>query len=140
MLWASRLVAVCIALIVVGAGFPADPAAAERPCWQRLINDWADDGQVEGTFPRGCYGEAIDRLPTDMRLYSSAEDDIVQALATRSTPAVPANENRRLSAADTSAPATVTSTGHPRGLLLAVLSTLVLALAGAIVVAAYRRA
>jgi hypothetical protein len=55
------------------------PAAAATPCWQRLIDDYSD-GRIDRTYPVACYGQALAHLPEDVRVYSSAEDDIQRAL------------------------------------------------------------
>jgi hypothetical protein len=64
---------------------PPEPALAAGPssisCGQKVLRDWSDDGRIETTFAAHCYREAIAHLPTDVRLYSSAEDDITHALA-----------------------------------------------------------
>jgi hypothetical protein len=72
-----------VALLIFGT---AGPAAAKKapPCWKTLINDWYD-GRIDGTYPVHCYREALDHLPTDVETYSSARDDIKQALQERIT-------------------------------------------------------
>jgi hypothetical protein len=64
----------------------AGPAAAKStpPCWKTLINDWYD-GRIDSTYPIHCYREALNHLPTDVETYSSARDDIRQALQERIT-------------------------------------------------------
>jgi hypothetical protein len=49
-------------------------------CGERVLRDWSDDGRIEGTFAPHCYREAIAQLPADVRVYSTAQDDITQAL------------------------------------------------------------
>jgi hypothetical protein len=71
-------------LLVVFAGLAlavgnAAPAGAATPCWRTLINDWFD-GQIDQTYPRSCYTQAIQHLPRDVKQYSSAKDDIERAL------------------------------------------------------------
>jgi hypothetical protein len=71
-------------LLVLFAGLAlalghATPASAGIPCWQAVINDWYDNGQVDQKYPRSCYSEAISHLPTDVDTYSSAKDDIKRA-------------------------------------------------------------
>ncbi len=90
--------------IVVGAGIAAavalllvnGPTAAPRasgsakraqaarpaPCVGRLLKDW-NDGRIDGTYPLACYRKAIKELPLDLVVYSSAEEDIRQALSER---------------------------------------------------------
>jgi hypothetical protein len=74
---------VVLAVLVFGT---AGPAAAKKapPCWKTLINDWYD-GRIDGTYPVHCYREALNHLPTDVETYSSARDDIKQALQERIT-------------------------------------------------------
>ncbi len=60
--------------LLLAAAFAA-PAHAGG-CGQAVINDWADNGEVNGSYPAGCYGDAIDSLPEDLAAYSSAADDI----------------------------------------------------------------
>ena len=76
------------AVVMVGAalGVAAAPAAAKgsTPCWKTLINDWYD-GRIDGTYPIHCYRDALKHLPADVDQYSSARDDIRQALQKRIT-------------------------------------------------------
>jgi hypothetical protein len=59
-------------------GQPGKPAS----CTHRLLRDWRD-GRIDGTYPVACYRQAIESLPLDVRVYSSAEEDIRQALSER---------------------------------------------------------
>ena len=54
----------------------------KTPCWKTLINDWYD-GRIDGIYPIHCYREALKHLPADVDTYSSARDDIKQALQRR---------------------------------------------------------
>jgi hypothetical protein len=49
-----------------------------------LINDWYD-GRIDGIYAIPCYREALQHLPADVDTYSSARDDIRQALQKRIT-------------------------------------------------------
>ena len=63
------------------------PAATKRSstaCWKTLINDWYD-GRIDGVYAIHCYREALSHLPSDVDTYSSARDDIQQALQKRIT-------------------------------------------------------
>lgn len=55
-------------------------AAKAKPCGQQVIDDWWPDGRVDKIYKLRCYEDAIDRLPVDVKDYSSAEDDIKRAL------------------------------------------------------------
>jgi cobalamin biosynthesis Mg chelatase CobN len=74
----SRLFALLLAACASLAVF-ATPAPAATPCWKLLLNDWYD-GTISKTYPIHCYHQAIAHLPTDIKVYSSAADDINRAL------------------------------------------------------------
>jgi hypothetical protein len=74
------LVAIVAALTYELMAAPAGRTAT--PCWQELITDWSD-GRIDGTYPVACYRKALKAMPEDIRLYSSASDDISRALAGR---------------------------------------------------------
>ena len=60
-----------------------------------MIDDWYDNGRVDGTYDLHCYDDAIDALPRDVRDYSSAKEDIERALQARmqGRPAPPATSD-----------------------------------------------
>jgi len=70
----------------------ASPAGAAQSCGRAVIDDWYDNGRVDGTYALHCYDDAIEILPRDVRDYSSAKDDIQRALQNRKRgePAPPA--------------------------------------------------
>ncbi len=82
-------VLVLAAFVSVVATASADAAAA---CGRQVIDDWYDDGRVDGTYKLHCYDDAIEILPRDVRDYSSAKEDIERALQAklRGEPAPPA--------------------------------------------------
>ena len=57
-------------------------AGASPTCSSRLLTDWSD-GRIDGTYPIRCYRDTLKSLPTDLKIYSSAPDDIAQALSMR---------------------------------------------------------
>ena len=69
------------ALLAVVAVAPAT-ASAKDECWQTLVEDWSD-GAISNLYPISCYREALANMPEDVRLYSSASDDINRALTGR---------------------------------------------------------
>jgi hypothetical protein len=73
----------------------AGPAGAATACGKKVIDDWYDNGRVDGTYDLHCYDDAIDALPRDVRDYSSAKEDIERALQARmqGKPAPPAQED-----------------------------------------------
>jgi hypothetical protein len=84
------LLGALVALLAV-----AGPAGAAQSCGRKVIDDWYDDGRVDGTYPLHCYDDAIEILPRDVVDYSSAKEDIQRALqsALRKTPAPPATSD-----------------------------------------------
>ncbi len=68
--------AAAFAVLILGVA----PASAAKPCWYKVQNDWYRHGQVTGTYPVHCYVEAIAKLPTDSKQYSSAPEDIRRAM------------------------------------------------------------
>ncbi len=109
---ALRVLVVVAAFLTVLA--VASPAGAAESCGRQVIDDWYDNGRVDGTYALHCYDDAIEILPRDVRDYSSAKDDIQRALQARKRgePAPPATTDptprRRPPTADT------TRTGGPR--------------------------
>jgi hypothetical protein len=80
----KALLPAAVALVVVlGVAGPA-AAKSSPPCWKTLINDWYD-GRIDGTYAIHCYRDALTHLPADVDTYSSARDDIKQALQERIT-------------------------------------------------------
>jgi len=75
---ALLLVAAFAAVLAV-----AGPAAAAKSCGRAVIDDWYEDGRVDGTYALHCYDDAIENLPRDVRDYSSAKEDIQRALQAR---------------------------------------------------------
>jgi hypothetical protein len=76
-----------ISLVFVAAGDVERPKVAARatvqvPCHEALLADWSD-GRIDGTYPVRCYRAALDALPADLEVYSSAADDIAHALSKR---------------------------------------------------------
>jgi len=74
----SRLLTVLLAVCASSAAF-STPANAATPCWKLLLNDWYD-GTINNVYLIHCYHDAIKHLPTDIKVYSSAADDINRAL------------------------------------------------------------
>jgi hypothetical protein len=58
---------------------PPAANAATKPCWERVIDDWVDDGTFNGTYPPACLQAALKHVPEDIRAYSDFEDRLKQA-------------------------------------------------------------
>jgi hypothetical protein len=73
------LLALVVAVAGMAIGAEDSAAAAAKPCWKRLINDWYD-GRIDNVYPVKCYRAAIRHLPEDVASYSDAREDIQRAL------------------------------------------------------------
>ena len=62
------------AAALIGAG-----SASASSCGTRLLTDWRD-GRVDGTYSVRCYRDALAELPEDVKVYSTAQDDLTRAL------------------------------------------------------------
>lgn len=82
-----RPAAITLALLVLVAGLaaaaamPSSAAASGKPCWERVIDDWLDNGTIDGHYKAACYQEALKQVPEDLRDYSNITDAISAALS-----------------------------------------------------------
>jgi hypothetical protein len=75
MRWLLLIVAVVCAAVVPSVG----TAATSSRCGAAVLKDWSD-GKLDRAYPVRCYQDALNRMPEDMRSYTSAPDDIQRAL------------------------------------------------------------
>ena len=73
------LVRLSILVAALAATPTASAATTPKPCWERVISDWTN-GNVQSSYKAGCYAKALKRLPTDVRMYSDAGQDIRRAM------------------------------------------------------------
>ncbi len=71
-----------VAAIAATVVVAPSPAAASG-CANAVVADWRDNGRIDKTYPPQCYRAAVDALPEDVRVYSSAQNDITRALQSR---------------------------------------------------------
>ena len=82
-----RPAAITLALLVLVAGLaatvalPSSAAAAGKPCWERVIDDWLDNGTIDKHYKAACYQQALKHVPEDLRDYSNITDAISAALS-----------------------------------------------------------
>jgi hypothetical protein len=121
----SVLAAIVLALVGVGSA-----SAGSAACATAVITDWTD-GRIDRVYAVPCYRQALRQLPLDLELYSSAPDDIQQALAHR----IASTREARNLASSSNGPAVaavVHSSGPPAQLLvMGVLAIGVVTVAGA---------
>jgi hypothetical protein len=71
--------AILIALFSLVGLLAVGPAGAgERTCGDTVFADWQEGG-IDRTYPLECYSDALASLPEDVRVYSSAPEDIARA-------------------------------------------------------------
>ena len=63
----------------------APTTSAAAPCWKAVIADWSKDGSIDGRYSAVCYRQAMQNAPTDLKIYSTLENDLQRALAFRSS-------------------------------------------------------
>lgn len=91
----------------------AGPASAAKSCGDKVIDDWYDNGRVDGEYPLHCYDDAIENLPRDIAVYSSAKEDIQRALTARMAgrPSPPASTDPSPGSTEKTRTAVVVGTG-----------------------------
>ncbi len=103
-----------VAVVFAVAG--TSSAHAQAPCWKSVTTDWSA-GRLGPEYPVACYQAALAHLPEDVRIYSSAEDDIrramLAAIPSQAAHAASRPVVRRPSAARSRRPATVVRTAQP---------------------------
>jgi hypothetical protein len=71
-IFAASLVAATAVVLTLGAA----PAQSAKPCWERVIDDWLDNGRIDGVYSARCIEEARKNLPEDVRAYSDIEEKL----------------------------------------------------------------
>jgi hypothetical protein len=81
-----RPAAITLALLALVAGLaaaatmPSSAAASGKPCWEQVIDDWLDNGTIDGHYKAACLQQALKHVPEDLRDYSNLPDAISAAL------------------------------------------------------------
>ncbi|MDQ2980828.1 MAG: hypothetical protein M3R26_00690 [Actinomycetota bacterium] len=76
----SRLAVLAVLAAAVFALTVTGTAAAKTPCWQRVIDDWTANDQLDRTYSVTCYRQALKHIPEDLRDYTPIVDDISTAM------------------------------------------------------------
>ena len=80
---AMAVIVTLLTLALIGTPQPKQAAGAASPsCAKAVVRDWSD-GRIDRDYSVSCYRAALKSLPADLRVYSSAPDDIRQALSVR---------------------------------------------------------
>jgi hypothetical protein len=79
-----RALKALVAAAAVAAALLALPTPAlAAGCGNAVVADWRDNGRIDRVYAPRCYREAVDALPEDVLVYSSAQNDITRALQAR---------------------------------------------------------
>jgi hypothetical protein len=67
-----------LALTAIGAvlAVGTTPAQAAKPCWERVIDDWVDNGRIDGVYSARCIAAAREHVPEDIRTYTDIIDKL----------------------------------------------------------------
>jgi hypothetical protein len=80
----KRLAVIAVVLVALLAGLvggTAAPAQANgKPCWERVLDDWLDNNNIDGKYPVACLKKALDHAGEDMLDYSNFPDQIDAAM------------------------------------------------------------
>jgi cobalamin biosynthesis Mg chelatase CobN len=68
-----------LACAVAALALPAGALASK--CGDQVLEDWADNGRIDGVYALQCYQDAIADIPADIRDYANAEEIISRALS-----------------------------------------------------------
>jgi hypothetical protein len=69
-----------VAAFAAAAAIPSPAAAGGKPCWEQVIDDWLDNGTIDGHYKAACLQQALKNVPEDLRDYSNLPDVIQAAL------------------------------------------------------------
>jgi hypothetical protein len=73
------VILICVASFNLTRIEPARASASKRPaCWQQLLNAWYV-ASFTTIYPQRCYREALQHMPRDVALYTTAKHDLVAA-------------------------------------------------------------
>jgi hypothetical protein len=67
-----------LVLVAIGAvlAVGTTPAQAAKPCWERVIDDWVDNGRIDGVYSASCIAAAREHVPEDIRTYTDIIDKL----------------------------------------------------------------
>jgi hypothetical protein len=119
-------------------------SAGEQTCGDAVFADWQEGG-IDGVYAPACYREALQSLPEDVRVYSSAPEDIArayrEALTARGSRTLSGHPSSALAPRPPSPAAATTPAGRdvPLPILVAGLVVVLVVLAGTSSLLAERR-
>jgi hypothetical protein len=79
----AALAATILAATGTALALATPPAQAAKPCWERVLDDWVDNGRIDGVYSASCLEAARRHVPEDIRAYSDFEDRIDEAMQDR---------------------------------------------------------
>jgi hypothetical protein len=79
----AAVAATIVAATAASLALAAPAAQAAKPCWERVLDDWVDNGRIDGVYSASCLEAARKHVPEDIRAYSDFEDRIDEAMQAR---------------------------------------------------------
>jgi hypothetical protein len=76
----AALLVAAVAGCLLAVSLPSQASAKDKPCWERVIDDWLDNGTIDRQYPTACLQQALKHVPEDLRDYSNLPDEINAAL------------------------------------------------------------
>lgn len=70
------LAALTVLVVALAMG---GPAAAAKPCWRLVLDDWTDNTRIDKAYSIACYDQALANIPGDLKDYTDAYDQIANA-------------------------------------------------------------
>jgi hypothetical protein len=74
------LLVALLAGLLLALSLPSQASAQGKPCWERVIDDWLDNGAIDKHYSTACLQQALKHVPEDLRDYSNLPDAINAAL------------------------------------------------------------
>lgn len=66
--------------LLLAVAQPSEASAKGKPCWERVIDDWVDNGTIDKHYKTACLQAALKNVPEDLRDYSNLPAAINAAL------------------------------------------------------------
>ena len=91
-----------VPLVALVALLSAGTATAAAPCDQQVLSDWFEDGRIDRAYPLECYQVAVESLPSDLRDYTNAQEEIERALQSAARSGAPSASDETTTSSSTS--------------------------------------
>lgn len=76
----SRLTKSFRGVVLVACLLLVAPASALADCGTKVVDDYLNDGTIDGSYSQACYKSALQQIPPDADLYTDVRGSIVAAM------------------------------------------------------------